>query len=317
MNKIKRYLEFLSESEEQSLGQWIESVYDDEYVKNIVSRYVGEFGTDIRLSNAVNLLDDNQKAEMRQLIEDYLENGIEDKEPTIMVSTDIEPLTEADSAMGGKGVFTSFLKTLTALGQRDIASGECPDDFLLFYASPKLETQQVKQVFFRFRSLRDFVDDVKYTENELVLYYGLKCDGKIEYGAKYEEGLVPFGGFKLNQSARKWINSLELKALFPFKKELVNLTVEDLMTLGSIKSDMSAYSPGYTEGKAPVSLSDRIITFGYQGVGRWDNGKLDQGEYDNLKSNFVNWMSGRKWAGKVLISLKAGSYWLWIHIKLK
>ncbi len=315
--KIKRYLEFLKESEDLNIGQWVESVYDDEYVKNIVGRYVGEFGPEIRLSNAVNLLDEKQKEEMKQLIDDYLENGIEEKDPVLLMSTETAPLMESDAVMGGKGVFTSFLKTLTALGQKDLRPSECPDEFLLFYASPKIETQQVKQIFFRFRSLQDLVDDVKYNENEVILYYGLRCDGKVEYGAKYDDGLVPFGGFKMNQSARKWINGLELKALFPFKKELVNLTVEDLMTLGSIKSDMSAYSPGYMEGRAPVSLSDRIITFGYQGFGRWDNGKLDQGEYDNLKSNFVNWMAGRKWAGKVLMSIKAGSYWIWIHIKLK
>lgn len=317
MIKIKKYLDFLAESEEQSIGKWVESLYDDEYVRNIVSRYVGEFGPDIRLSNAVNLLDEREKAEIKELIDDYLENGIRDKEPVVMMSTDLEPLTESDSTLGGKGVFTSFLKTLTALGQKDIKASETPVDFIFIYSSPKLETQVVKQVFFRFKSLQGFVDDVKYTENEVILYYGLKCDGTIEYGARYEEGLVPFGRFKANQSVRKWINGLELKALFPLKKELVNLTVEDISTLGAIKADMDSYTPGYVEGKSPVSISDRILTFGYQGVGRWDNGKLDQGEYDNLKSNFVNWMSGRKWADKVLISLKAGSYWIWIHIKLK
>ena len=52
---IKRYLEFIRESDETGFdmfGQWVESLYSDEYVKNIVNRYIGEIGSDIRLAIA-------------------------------------------------------------------------------------------------------------------------------------------------------------------------------------------------------------------------------------------------------------------------
>ena len=64
-------------------------------------------------------------------------------------------------------------------------------------------------------------------------------------------------------------------------------------------------------------LKDRVLSFGYQGIGKWDNGKLDESELANLKGNFVTWLLNKSWGSKFLISVKASSYWLYIHIKLK
>ena len=316
--KIKKYIDFINE-DVQTLGTRVESLYDgDDYVKNIVNRFLGEIPSDVRLSNAVNLLSEDEQDEMKSLLDDYESNGIQDKEPIVAFSTDIEPLTESEITPGGKGAFTSFLKVMTALGQKDVAPDmeNCPEDFILFYPSIMMETKVVKAVLGRYRSLARFVEDVDYTQNELRLYFGLRCDGDVEYGAVAEER-SRFGGFRLTQSVIKWINTLELKSLFSFKKELVNLNQKDVLTLGDIKTDMSTYDPGYSEGTMCPTLTDRVISFGFKGVGRWDNGILDEGELQNLKSNFVAWMMPRKWSQKVLISVKASSYWLYIHLKLK
>ena len=73
---IKRYLEFIKENLADgfdSIGEWVESLYQDEYVKNIVNRYIGEIGSDIRLANAINLLDEQTQKEIKQQIEHYQE----------------------------------------------------------------------------------------------------------------------------------------------------------------------------------------------------------------------------------------------------
>ena len=80
---------------------------------------------------------------------------------------------------------------------------------------------------------------------------------------------------------------------------------------------MKDFKPGYFEKRSYPILRDRVITFGFYGVGRWDNGKLDEGEYQNIKTNFTNWLMTKKWGGKVLISVKPESFWLYFHIKLK
>jgi hypothetical protein len=318
---IKRYLEFIKESqinEFNSLGEWVESLISDEYVRNIVARYTKDSDASIDLSNAINILDDKTKQEIKAQIDYYLENGIEEKEPQFTASTDLEPLTESEITVAGKGIFISFLKSLTSLGQKEVQPSweKCPDGFLLFYHYPNLQSEDVKQVFSRFKSLTRYLDMIDYQKNETDLYFGIKCDGNFEYGVHYDV-LKPIGQFRLSQSVIKWICQIESKSASSLKKELVNLTLADVITLGKIKTDMLTFNPGYHEKKLSPMLKDRVISFGYFGVGRWDNGKIDEGELMNVKNNFTTWLLTKKWGSKVLISVKPNSFWLYLHLKLK
>ena len=317
---IKRYLEFIKENLNgfNSLGEWIESLMEDEYVRNIIARYTKDSDHSIDLSNAINILDDKTKQEIKAQIDYYLENGIEEKEPQFLVSTDLEPLMESEITIAGKGIFISFLKSLTSLGQKEVQPSweKCPDGFLLFYHYPNLQSEDVKQVFSRFKSLTRYLDIVDYQKNETDLYFGIKCDGNFEYGVHYDV-LKPIGQFRLSQSVIKWICQIESKSASSLKKELVNLTLADVVTLGKIKTDMLTFNPGYHEKKLSPMLKDRVISFGYFGVGRWDNGKIDEGELMNVKNNFTTWLLTKRWGSKVLISVKPNSFWLYLHLKLK
>jgi hypothetical protein len=317
---IKRYLEFIKEDFNgfNSLGEWVESLMDDEYVRNIIARYTKDSDASIDLSNAINILDDKTKQEIKAQIDHYLENGIEEKEPQFLVSTDLEPLTESEITVAGKGIFISFLKSLTSLGQKEVQPSweKCPDGFLLFYHYPNLQSEDVKQVFSRFKSLTRYLDMIDYQKNETDLYFGIKCDGNFEYGVHYDV-LKPIGQFRLSQSVIKWICQIESKSASSLKKELVNLTLADVITLGKIKTDMLTFNPGYHEKKLSPMLKDRVISFGYFGVGRWDNGKIDEGELMNVKNNFTTWLLTKRWGNKVLISVKPNSFWLYLHLKLK
>ena len=332
---IKKYLDFIKESSDEfnSLGEWVESLSDDEYVMNIVNRYINDdkdlyggddINPDINLSNAINLLDDMTKEEIKQQIDEYLSTGIENKEPFILPSTDTEELlgesvqAQSEVTVAGKGIFTSFLKCLTALGLKESNPNwfECPEDYLLYYSFSNLESDVVKQIFSRFKSLTRYLHLIDYQQNQLSLYFGVNISGQFEYGIKYDKQF-PIGQFKLSQSVIKWLLSVESKSSQSLKKEIVNLNYTELITLGQIKSDMKSFTPGYFEKKLNPMLRDKVITFGYYGVGRWDNGKLDEGEFQNLKSNFTNWLMSKKWGSKVLISVKPESFWLYFHIKLK
>ena len=338
---IKKYLQFIKESFEKSredfnsLGEWVEYLYelysDEEEklsnLKSIVNRNFNikgkesleEIGTDIRLANAINILDENIQKEMESMILDFIQNGVSEKEPVISTSTDLEQITESEITKAGRGIFHSFLKTLTALGQKEKTSEveRCPEKFLLFYLYENLDANAVKQVFSRFQSLVPYLEHIDYGKNEVSLYFGVKCDGELEYGILYDDNFTHFGSFKLNQTVIKWLNNLEAKSAFSLKKELVNLSYNDIITLGKVKSDMIQYNPGYHEKRLKPELKDRVMSFGYQGIGKWDNGKLDEFELANLKGNFVTWLLSKNWGSKVLISVKANSYWLYIHIKLK
>ena len=186
----------------------------------------------------------------------------------------------------------------------------------LFYHYPNLQSEDVKQVFSRFKSLTRYLDIVDYQKNETDLYFGIKCDGNFEYGVHYDV-LKPIGQFRLSQSVIKWICQIESKSASSLKKELVNLTLANVVTLGKIKTDMLTFNPGYHEKKLSPMLKDRVISFGYFGVGRWDNGKIDEGELMNVKNNFTTWLLTKRWGSKVLISVKPNSFWLYLHLKLK
>lgn len=319
---IKKYLHFINEknNEFNSFGDLISSLCNDEYIINIVSRYTKDIDPSIDMSNALNLLDKKTQIEIKAQIDRYLDSGIEEKDPDILVSTETENLMMESSeiSVSGKGVFTSFLKSLTALGQKENNPNwdKTPDDFLLYYYFQNLSSEDVKMIFTRFKSLHRYIDMIKYDQNFVNLYFGLKCDGQFEYGLSYESNL-PIGQFKISKSVVKWILSIESKSAQSLKKELVNLSYVDILTLGAIKNDMKTFSPGYYENKISPQLKDRVISFGYHGVGKWDNGKLDEGELMNIKNNFTTYLLSKRWGSKVLISVKAMSFWVYLHIKLK
>lgn len=320
MRKIKKYSNFINEMSDFSISDLVLDNIKDDYIKNIVTRYTKDIDPQIDIWNAVNLLDTKTQKEIEGQIKRYLDSGIIEKEPEIITSTDTEPLTESEVVSNsGKGVFTSFLKTLTALGQKENKPSweTTPDNFLIYYNFSNLMAADVKIIFSRFKSLGRYIELIKYDQNECGLYFGVRVDGIFEYGFSYSDGLKTIGQFKISKSSIKWLLSLESKSAQSIKKELVNLSFYDILVLGQIKSDMQNYNPGYFENKINPQVTDRVISFGYQGVGKWDNGKLDEGELMNIKNNFTNFLLQKKWGSKVLISVKGNSYWLYFHIKLK
>jgi hypothetical protein len=319
--KIKKYIQFIKESSQEdfhSLGEWVESLMEDEYVRNIVARYTQDSDADVDLSNAINVLDEMTKAEIKGQLEEYIANGLQDKDPDVLTSTDTEELMESEAQAGGKGIFSSFMKSITALGHKEMVPNweKCPSDYLIFYYYKDLDAQLVKQIFERFKSLVKFSGMIDYGKNEVSLYYGIKCDGTFEYGIAYDE-LIKFGQFKLSQSIVKWVVSMDIMSASSLKKELVNLTYADIVTLGKIKNDMNGFEPGYHEKKSFPTIQDKVISFGYYGIGTWNNGKLDENEFVGLKNKFTTWLLTKKWGNKVLISVQPSSFWLYIHIKLK
>lgn len=318
---IKRYIDFIKEGF-NTLGEEIESIYQDEYVKNIVNRYVGDIDPSVRIANAINVLDERTQKEIKSQVDDYLKNGIEEKEPEIITSTEtdelLETMAQQEISVAGKGVFNSFLKSLTALGRKDNKSdfNICPDEFLIYYQLDNLLSDDVKLIFKRFKSLFTYIELIDYGKNEVNLYFGIKTNGYFEYGISYENRL-PIGQFKLSKSTINWILTLESKSAQSLKKDLVNLSYNDILTLGKIKQDMMTYNPGYFESKSPVYINDKVISFGYYGFGNWNNGKLSDEDLLKVKTEFSNWVISKKWGTKVLVSINPKSFWLNIHLKLK
>ena len=318
---IKKYIQFIKENEINgfdSFGEWVESLSNDDYIYNIITRYIKDIDVSIDISNVINILDKQIQDEIKIQIDNYLENGIENKDPELIVSTDLEPLTESEISVAGKGMFVSFLKVLTGLGQKENSPNweKCPSNFLIYYIFSNINSDVTKQLFNRFKSLTRYIDMIDYQKNELDLYFGIKTDGQFEYGLYYDKHL-PIGQFKLSSGVIKWICQSESKSAHSLKKILVNLRYDDILTFGKIKIDMDTYNPGYYEKKLVPKIEDKVISFGYYGIGKWNSGKLDDIEYNSIKNNFTTWILSKKWGGKVLVNVKPLSFWVYLNLKLK
>lgn len=318
---VKKYKEFIKENLD-SLGEEIESMYNDDYVRNIVNRYVDkDIDPSIRIANVINIMDDKVKYEIKSQLDNYLNNGIEEKDPTISTSVDINLLESVSNdviSVSGKGVFTSFLKSITALGRKEYKSNYdlCPEDFIIYYEFDNIPNDDIKIVFKRFKSLFRYLDLLDYGLNESNLYFGIKDNGQFEYGVISGERKI-IGQFKLNKSTINWILRIESKSSESLKSDIVNLSFSDIILLGKIKKEMSEYSPGYFEKKSPVIIKDKVISFGYYGVGNWNDGKLNETDLISIKSDFNKWVLSKKWSDKVLFNINAKSFWINIKLKIK
>ena len=84
-----------------------------------------------------------------------------------------------------------------------------------------------------------------------------------------------------------------------------------------IKTEMKKFIPGQSEKKMNPQINGDVITFGYYGIGKWNNGKMDNVDLENVKNNFKTFLSKYKWSEKVQVSVTSNQFWIYLNIKLK
>jgi hypothetical protein len=316
---INKYKLFIAESkfdeykkEYHSIGEWIEEVSkDDDYLQSIISNYIHDIDTDINISNAVNMLQDFDLKQLFYRIYNYINNGEKEKDVDIMANVEI---TE-NVKFGGKNMLQSFLKSLTGLGLKESFVSESKNNFFLFYTSKNVSVLKLKTVFNRFRSLSMFIDRIKYDLNDCDVYYGIKQDMVFEYGFLCDNEEIKIGSFKINKSTLKSLLLLQSPSALPLKRDILSLDFSDLVLLCTITREMQNYKLS-SKSKGPI-LKDGVLSFGYYGVGKWDNDVLDEGEYYNIRNNFKNWLIKFKWSDKILVSITHNEYWIYLNFKIK
>jgi len=295
-------------------GVWIESLMDDYFISDIVNEYISTHPS-LRIANSINILSDSDKQELKKRINRYLKQGFRDKE--VEVSSTI--LNESVDVLAGKGVFNSFIKALTSLGGTNISSSSnnTPNNFLFFYHLYTIPTADVDTVFKRYKSLSTYQELLDSVFDVVNLYYGIKTDGYFEYGIYYDNDFRPFGRFKLTKQTLNWLITLDSKSIRNLKSDLVNLNSSDLNLMALIKRDMLLFKPSYYEKISKPEINDRVISFGYYGLGKWNNGVLDAHDLSDIKYTINQFILSKKWHNQILISVVADKFWVWVHIKLK
>jgi hypothetical protein len=321
MKLIKKYSLFLKESispdDFGTMGEYIEKLAEnDDYALSIIAQYTKDINPTVRLANALNLLPERRLKFIADLI---LRNksGEKPEKAEITANTDLSLLENVDLEIGGKNLFKCFLKILTGLGQKNIASDWDlkPVEFINYFCSGLVNHEEIESVFSRYDFFEENLKKLGLMSNSQ-LYFGIKDELIFEYGLLNSGQNIVFGQFKMTNAVYKALLELSSPSAVNLKLFLEDFNYNNLKLVDKIKTAMSQFNPGYFERSIFVIL-DQQLKFGYYGIGKWDNGKMDEGELQNIKVNFKNFLLTQKWSDYVKFSLKSEQFWLYFNFKLK
>jgi len=314
---IKKYNQYINESFNgfKTIGEYIESISkDNDYALNIISQYTKDIDPTVRLANAINLLPKSTQELIVKLITDEKMDKGETNNPDVISHTIME-----SNSSGGKHIFQCFLKSVSALGQKNwkINWKSTKDNSLALFETDILDPEDVMSVLSRFVYFKMSLNKIGDFNTFMKLYLDIKTDGTFDYGLMSESNKFSLGSFVINKSTLNSILTSELKSAQSIKKFLVSLDLNKIKLLGEIKSAMKSFFPGTSENKSNPTINGDIISYGYQGLGKWDNNQIDGGEIENIKTNFKSFLMQYKWSDKVQFSVTPSDHWVFLNIKLK
>lgn len=80
---------------------------------------------------------------------------------------------------------------------------------------------------------------------------------------------------------------------------------------------MKNFFPGSCEKRTNLISNGDVFSIGFYGLGTWDNGMLEAGEFENIKNNFRNFLIPFKWSEKIQISVTPNQNWVYLNFKIK
>lgn len=287
-----------------SIGEWVESVsLGNDYLLKIVSNYINNYSTDIRISNAVNLLNNFDKKQLFYRIFNYLKKGESNKKPNVMTNVYV------NESLGGKNIFKTFLKCSTAL--KSTFNKEIKNGYLFYYKTQNFDNNSVKLIFSRFISMSSYLNLISSSN---FLYYGITYDLKFEYGI-CNTNCFKIGTFPINVSTKRWILSLKSPSSKILKSDLLPIDVSEMLIFSKIVSVIDKFN--INPSKYKIYIKDNILTYSCYGIGKWEGSDMDLQSKENIKKSFNSFLLKQKWCDKILFNLTHHDYWVNFNIKIK
>lgn len=319
---LKKYMQFVREDlskieyQHHSLGEWVEDLcLGNKEILELIKPYIDDTNPSVRISNAINVLDMSGKNSVYKIITDYLNDT--GRKTDIRTFVNLTNESNSEDLSVGKNVFVTFLKVITSLGLTDIKPkcDSIPDDFLLFFEYQS-DHNTLSERLLRFPSLSYFV--AKLPENNPKLYYGIKNDMKFSFGFIGEK-LMQIGSFTMNKAALNYLQLLDSKAAAHLKRELAYISVDKLKFIAIISKHMKLYHPGNTNNRT-FKINDGLLEFGYQGLGSWSNGKLQ--DFATLKEGFRTHLQKLRGHENLRMRIDVSNdpdraYYIWCVIEIK
>ncbi len=317
---IKRYPSFIKETYQgfPTKSHFIANkAKDSEYVRYLISDYTKDINPNVNVEKAVSTLDDYTQDLIIKMIGDYESNTRSQDEIDV---TPITSLTYNESQqIGGKNLFTCFLKVISALGQKDceIDWQIIPDDYIALFVSDTIPIEDLKGVLSRYLYFDDFFKSKQVTDRFGRLYWGVKTDLTIEYGIYLDRVQNQLGNFSLTIGTYNYVMTQNLKSATNLKKLLVGLDLKKLSIASKVKEVMKDYFPGESDNKTKPRIDGDVISYGFDNLGKWDNNNVDSGELENIKTNLRNHLMQFKWSDQIQFNVIPSNGWIFLNIKIK
>ena len=317
---IKRYLSFISESYKgfSSKADYIANKAEDsEYVRHLVGDYTKDINPNVNVASSINTLDEHTQDLILKMIDDF---ETDKRYPDEIIATPHTSIRYDESQQtGGKNIFSCFLKVVSALGQKDceIDWKHTPEDYIGLFVSNSVDIEELKGVLSRYLYFDDFIKSRDIKNRFGKLYWGVKNDMSVEYGVYLDGSTNVLGSFMLTQGTYNYVMTLSLKSATNLKKLLVSLDLPKLSILTKVKMAMKDFFPGQSDGKLNPTINGDIISYGFEGLGKWDNGQIDPSELENVKNNLRTHLMQFKWSDKLQFSVTPSNNWVFINIKIK
>jgi hypothetical protein len=301
---IKKFNSFIKENME--FGEYVEKHMKDDNINRLVLPFLKDYNKDLKISNIVNTLEQSKKDEIKNIIDNYLKNGLSDK-------TDVDVSAVIESS--GKGVFNTFLKALSAINAKSIVR-KIKKDFLLFYTIEGIEPQTIIEVFNRFKSLSHYITDLDINE-KVSLFYGINLNLNMEYGLMLDDTKYVFGNFKLNNSSLEELKRSTFKSSQIIKKDLELISFFMLQIMSKVVKDIDSIPIIDFKKKSDLVITNSNLKFGYYGIGTWKNGEMIEEDFLKYKEIINKWITKSKWKDNVLYKVYCKDFWFVIEIKIK
>ena len=338
---IKKFKDFIIENKyielaqkHGSFGQYVKKleqmfINDDEKIerfRQIVGKYLDDSSVDahVNILNSINTLEEiDQRLLVKELKREFkLTEDLQSQEIDTQQEVESDISEIKDMRLSGKFGFNSFLKVITALNLPNIEADyeNCPPDFSIIYSLLNLDKSRLINIMKRFKSLEFATNLIENTNSGRIgLYFGIKFNKQfsLEYGLIIDDKRTVCGDFKLGRNQLRNILNIQSKALGNFKELMANCDLNRMKILMRVKYDLDTFSPGYFHRKSNPSIVGDILTVGYYGVGKWDKGRIDNDDYQRMKSEFNDWILNQKWKKNVTYNVKPGKFWVYFKIKVK
>jgi hypothetical protein len=129
------------------------------------------------------------------------------------------------------------------------------------------------------------------------------------------EKLIPIGSFAINKAALNYLQLLDSPSAAHLKRELAYINPDKLKFISNISKHMKSYHPGNTDNRS-FKIVDGVLQFGYQGLGTWSEGKLQ--DLATITEAFRQHLSKIKGSEQLEMSITTDKqFWLFCNIKVK